>query len=129
MSYSDERQHIETRISAALAGYVVEYNNAPQQVDKTGLWCRVTINHAPSETAGLGQGVRTRVNGLILVQVFDQKDAGTVASLAVVDILVANLRHAIFNGITCRNVTVTQGGEVNGVHQINLSIPFYRYEV
>lgn len=60
-------------------------NQKDFKVPETGLWCRVTIQYADTQSSGLYQGQCERDFGVINIQCFDRKGNGDIKLIDLAD--------------------------------------------
>jgi len=131
MSYSAQRQAIESRFQALFTGLpigqVVFANVAYTPVQGTP-YVRLTIKSGDSERLTIGAREHRNV-GLIIAQVFTPIGTGSNGGLVFADEIAAIYRDQEFDGVLCRSPYITEVGPTTDWFQINVSIPFKRDEV
>lgn len=131
MSYVDLR--------AAIQGLMIDWPDAPIAYDNIQTpiqvkdaqansqpWVALTIQSGTSITASIGSSPHVRQTGLISVQIFVAKDAGTIAAYTLCDSLAERLQHKQSGPLETLALSVSRAGIVDGYFQLNASVP-YRY--
>ena len=133
MNFAQERSSIEARFTTQWAGRTpIAFDNvAFTPPANQGAFVRLAIRNGDSNTAGVqGTGsVLTEHQGRIWVQVFVKEGTGTAAARGHADAAAAIFGNSRFDGIRCYAPEIKHvGADGNGYHQINVSIPYRRFQ-
>ena len=124
-------------IRAAVEVHASEWKDAPldldavpkektlsASIDDKGAWCRLTINHGVSMTAGIGSAPCVRRTGLIDIQVFTPEHKGSSPAAKLADRLAEHWEYWQKGHISTQAASVRRIGSSDGWYQYNVSIPF-----
>lgn len=131
MTYEEIRAAITAR-AAAFTGIEqerIDYQNAVAVAvfvpPATGLWCRMTIQHATAFFAGMGDRPQSRKPGQIVFQCFARPRTGMKPLNALADALEAHFGYWSIGDLECMETSQAVVGEDgNGFYQINVNIRF-----
>lgn len=128
MTYEQIRLAVTARM-VAFAGIAqdrIDYPNQPTvfATPASGLWCRMTIQHATAFMAGMADKPYTRRPGLISIQCFARVHAGTKAINDLTDALIAHFAYWMSGDLECMEGSQVIAGEFEGFYQINVNIRF-----
>jgi len=126
MSYSTARRDIEKRLQNNWATTEVAYDNVdfdePKQSDS---WIRLRVFEDSSNRINIGKKGVHRQAGTIALEIYIPRNTGTKLIQDHADALAGLFRDAQFNGITCREASLSINGDFNGWYQGTLTIPFH----
>lgn len=128
MTYEQIRLAVTARM-VAFTGITqdrVEYPNPPTVfvTPITGLWCRLSIQHATAFMAGMADHPYTRRPGQVVIQCFARVRTGTKALNDLTDALVAHFNYWSSGDLECLEASQVVVGEFEGFYQINVNIRF-----
>lgn len=130
MTYEEIRTAITGR-AAVFAGIEqarIDYQNAVGAVfspPETGLWCRMTIQHATAFMAGMADKPYTRKPGQIVFQCFARPRTGMKPLNVLADALEAHFAYWASGDLECIEASqAVVGDDGNGFYQININIRF-----
>lgn len=93
-------------------------------------WVRLTVRFLSRTQIDMHDTPRKRMEGLIVLQLFDRANKGIGATIRVADAAVPIFSRKQFDGITCRATDAPRTiGEVDGFYQINLETRFYADDI
>jgi len=122
MSYDAARKTIQALLDDNwdTTKKVMSMNELPPE---SGNWVRLNISSAESFRAAVKQKFY-RHPGLVVVQVFVEKDKGNGLAVQYGDSIASIFRGATGGGILFRAATVREIGPTEGWYQVNVEIPF-----
>lgn len=126
MSYDADRQTIEGILAVWTTTPIVYSENAP--MPDSGNWIRLNILNAQAYRSAIHQQ-HYRHPGIVVIQVFTERESGTGLSTRYGDTLAALFRGVTSGGIKFRAATVRNIGPTEGWYQTNVEISFERDEV
>ena len=131
MSFADERQAIEARISTNWTITPVQYENVSFTKPNDNEYVSLVILPGAASQIDMADSPMHRHIGVITMQVFGPADAGTNTARTQADGLAAIFRNAQFTAgssgtILCRSPEISRVGVVNGIFQLNVSVPYQR---
>jgi len=131
MSYSDESTQIQNRFKSLIGTTPVEYPNISLTPTPSVLWVRLTVLNGESRQTTIGETTNNhRMVGLIVVQIFGEKNKGNSETLAMADAVAAIFRNWCGSTVRCQAATVKEvGPDGLGRYQVNVSVPFKRDEL
>ena len=130
MTYEEIRTAITARTGAfdGIERARVDYQNATGAVfapPLTGLWCRMTIQHATAFFAGMADRPHSRKPGQIVFQCFARPRSGMKPLNDLTDALEAHFGYWSAGDLECMEASqVVVGDDGNGFYQINVNIRF-----
>ena len=127
MNFEGVRQAIATRLSTwtGLPASSIAWENKLFTPPTTGVWCRVTLQYAPSVIACLADVPHTRDLGAVVIQIFDRLDAGTANINNAADSIRSWLEYFKTGDLELlQGSKLTAGADGNGFYQINVRIEF-----
>ena len=131
--FADERRVIEQRLIAGWTTTPIKFENTKFVQPTNTPWIALRILNGEGFRADLGgsTGARYRFPGVIVVQLFVPDESGIATARQYADTIATLFRSAQFSAgasgtITCRTPYVTTVGNMDGWHQLNLTIPFQR---
>lgn len=126
MSYDAARKTIQNMLndSWTTTAKVMSMNEVPPT---SGDWVRLSILDGEAQRAAIHQA-RYRHPGLVVVQIFVEKDKGNGLAIQYGDSIASIFRGAAGGGITFRAATVREIGSAEGWFQVNVEIQFQRDE-
>lgn len=137
MTYDQIRELIISR-TADFTGIERErifHENAPYPVENqdtsgifkppaSGLWCRLSIQHASAFMAGMANKPYTRKPGQISIQCFARARTGIKAVNQLADAFEAHFGYWSSGDLECMEASQVVAGEFEGFYQINVNIRF-----
>lgn len=131
MSFADERSAIENRLSTNWTSTPVQYDNVPFTKPDDNTYVRLNILTGDSTQIDMAPTPTHRSVGVIVMQVFVPVNSGTNTARSHADSLAAIFRNVSFSvgdsgSILCRSPSITRVGEVDGLFQLNVSVPYQR---
>lgn len=133
MHWADERSAFEQRLSDGFTDCPVQYSGVPFNAPADSSWVRARITPNVSRRATLGVGGITRVQGLIIFQVFAPSNKGSQEARTLADSLSALFNDVTFSYgssgfITCWEPELTDVGPTaeGSWYQVNLMVPYWR---
>lgn len=128
--FNSTRQAIEARLAANWTTTPIRFENVPFQ--ETGApFVALYILDGEGRQISLGQSVTRRWVSVIILQIFTPSSTGTRIGKMYADSLGAIFDRAEFSAgnsgtIRCRIPSMHTVGDVEGWHQINVTIPLIR---
>ena len=130
MSYSDERQSIETYFKQKWGNTTtILFENTKQKPPKTVPFVRFTIIEGVGNQISIGPTQLHRNEGQVQVQVIVPKGKGNGEARELADMVVSAFRVKQLNTIQFRVPYLVNSGEFDEYFQINVICPFYRNEI
>jgi len=131
MSFADERQAIEGRVSTNWTTSPVQYENVPFTAPTDNIYVSLVILPAAASQIDMADSPTHRHTGVIVMQVFVPVETGTNVARTHADGLAAIFRNAQFAAgssgtILCRSPEINRVGVQNGLYQLNVSVPYQR---
>lgn len=131
MSFADERQAIEARLSTNWTSTPIKYDNVSFSAPSDNKYISVVIANGASSQQELGASPMHRHIGLITIQIFVPVEAGTNVPRDYADSLATVFRNAQFSAgssgtILCRSPSIVRVGVTNGLYQLNVAVPYQR---
>lgn len=134
-SYSTERQAIETRFNNMFdtLSVPVQYDNVKglqgggdsiENTNRLSYWVRHSIIGADSRQVEV-TNERTRIFGLIVVNVFAKEDTGSAKAREIADEIFNIYDGQLFDGIQCQATRLNQTPPFNGWFQLTLTTEYY----
>lgn len=134
-SYSTERQAIETRFNNLFdtLSVPVQYDNVKglqsggdliENTNRLPYWVRHSIIGADARQVEV-TNERTRIFGLIVVNVFAKEDTGSAKAREIADQIFNIYDGALFDGIQCQATRLNQTPPFNGWFQMTLTTEYY----
>lgn len=108
----------------------IAYDGAPNSptlqaaIDAKESWIRLTIQHADSQTAYIGDGPKVRRSGLIQCQIFTKLDSGSRPAALLADSLASHLEYWQDGQLSTQAASVQRVGPSDGWFMYLLSVPF-----
>lgn len=124
MSNATARRDIENRFNDNWATTKIAWDNVHFVPPSGEAWVAFHVFEDASNRVNIGMPGIHRTSGTIVVNVMVPENTGTNTARGYADTIAAIFRDAVFNGITCREATVTNAGVNEGWYQINVTIPF-----
>lgn len=130
MTYEEIRKAITARASAftGIEQARIDYQNAVGAIfvpPETGLWCRMTIQHATAFFAGMADSPHSRKPGQIVFQCFARPRTGMKPMNVLADALEAHFGYWSSGDLECMETSQdVVGDDGNGFYQINVKIRF-----
>lgn len=90
----------------------------------TGLWCRISIQHATPFMAGMADKPYTRKSGQIVIQCFARVRTGIKGLNELADALEAHFSYWSSGDLECIETGQIDAGEFDGFYQINVVTRF-----
>jgi hypothetical protein len=125
MSFNTARRDIEKRLEANWATTPIAWENVAFSPPKEGDWIHLTIFEERVDRKTVNQPATHRVFGNISIDINTPINVGTATARTHGANIATIFRDQQFNGITCREATLSNGGDVQGTFRMTLSIPFY----
>jgi len=131
MSYSNEAKYIEQRFATNWGSTTaIKYANVDFDPPAASAWVDLQVVSGPSRKISLGGSTNLRrYTGIVSINIYVPTNTGTRTARGYVDTASAIFRDASFNGIICRDPSVTDLGERNGWRVHNVSVEFQRDEI
>lgn len=126
MSWSTEREDIEGRLDTNWSTTPIAFQNVDFDPPDNSEWVRLSILNGETVYNTLGGGLEHL--GVIMMQIFSPKNIGTATVRGYADTLAGIFENAEFNDVICRAASIDNIGVVNDWYQVNVNIPYYRYE-
>ena len=131
MSFADERQAIEARLTANWTTTPIQYDNVAFSAPADNKYISLVITNGSATQQELGATPMHRHIGVVTIQVFVPVEAGTNEARGYADTLAGVFRNAQFSAgssgsILCRSPSITRVGVNNGLYQLNVAVPYQR---
>lgn len=129
MGFEDIRLAIESRL-AAWPDAPVAFDNVATQpsvraaMDGKQPWCRLTIAHGDSLTAGIGSSPCVRRTGIVMCQVFTAERIGSATAAQLADSLAQHLEYWQQGSLETQAASVQRVGPSDGWFMYVVSVPF-----
>ena len=124
MSFANERQAIESRLTDTWTATSISYDNVPFDQPNDAAWIRLNIINGTSNYRAINS--KKRHVGVIIIQCFAPINTGTSLLRGYADDLIAIFEDQIFNGIVCRVGSIATATPSDTMYQINVTIPYWR---
>jgi len=124
-------------IRAAVEVHATDWQDAPLDIDgvpkgaalqaaisANETWCRLTINHGASITAGIGSAPCVRRTGIIDIQVFTPEHSGSRPAAVIADSLAEHWEYYLDGDLETQAVSVQRVGPTDGWYMYLASTPF-----
>ena len=125
MSFSTARRDIENRLSDNWATTPIAWENVPFVPPNDEAWISLSIFEDDVRRITIGNPGTHRVMGIITISINIPESTGTKLARDHADSLAPIFRDKQFNGITCREAKLGNGGTKDGWYTMVLSVPFY----
>jgi len=125
MSFATARRDIEKRMFDNWATTRIAVDNIDFEPPNNEAWVRLQIFENESQRMTIGNPGIHRTIGLIAISIFVPEGTGTQVARTYADTIAAIFRDVQFNGITCRESTVTNAGNYESWYQVNVTTEFY----
>jgi len=125
MSFETVRRDITTRFATNWATTGIAWQNQKFTPPDGTAWVRFSVLEGDTGRINIGNPGHHRHVGMITVQIFVPHGTGTKTAREYAATIATIFRDQQFNGITCREASLAQVGEVENWYQMNLTIPFY----
>lgn len=125
MSFATARRDIEKRLDSNWALTQIAYDNVPFTPPKDQSWVSLRIFEDDVRRVNIGNPGVHRVSGTISISLYAPENTGTKEIRENADLLADIFRDKQFNGITCREASLSTGILKDGWYMMILSIPFY----
>jgi len=126
MSFATARRDIELRLRDNWATTTIAYDNVAFETPAGDTaWVAVRVFEDTSARITIGNPGVHRQSGLIAIYIYVPQNTGTQVARGYADDIAAIFRDKQFNGITCREASVTNVGDFEQWYQVNVTIPFY----
>ncbi len=126
MSWANERQSIESRLSANWSTTPIAWENVDFEPPDNSSWIRATILNG--ETIYDRFSSKKRHLGIISIQIFSPLNQGASTARSYADTIKSIFDGQEFGGVSCQASSIVNVGNLNGWYQLNLNVPFSRYE-
>ena len=129
MSYIQERIDIETRLSTGWGTTTpIAWDNVDYVPTAGTPWIRCEILPGDVEALEFGRDTKKEYEGIININIFTEKDTGSVLARTYADTLSALFSMVEFGTIDCDEAKVINLNNDEDWYQFNVSIPFTRRE-
>lgn len=130
MTLSEISTHIRARIAewSGVPADRMRWPNRPGRFEtpSKGAWVDIAIKPGASVTQEIGNGPSARRTGLIIINLFDRRDAGTATLAGIADSLTHQLEYYTTGAFNCREASYSDlGDDGHGFYQMQVQVPYY----
>lgn len=101
------------------------YDNAPVKNVRKDVWARFSILTGDSFQRQMGSGKFRRTPGIVMIQLFIDRNQGTGKLFRTADQILPFFTHANVGGVKFLTGSVANIGDDKSHYQLNLSCPFF----
>lgn len=125
MSLATARRDIEKRLADNWATTPIAFDNVNFTPPEDAAWIRLVIQDGDAFRVCVGNPGHHRQTGVIMLRIYVPLNGGTNTARQYADTLAALFRDVQFNGITCREASPINLGEVEGWYAYSINIPYF----
>lgn len=124
------RSRFKTQIADANS-LPTQYDNDPTEPDKTGLWCRLSINPGDSFQKSIGAPGANyhRTVGVMFAQLFVSVGKGDKALYEMADLIKTAFRCVAASSVHFGEPSIRKIGRTENYWQLNVNCPFYADDI